>query len=77
MRIGTKNYGSYMGQGRSNLRSRKITECRYAYLMAVICPYTLEAVKDCASRRAPHARCRYSLEGCRARSRDSRRLKRA
>ena len=74
MGTGAKDFGSYASLGRTNLRSRKISESRRAQRAAVICPFTLEAIKDCAGHKAPNSRCRYSLEGCRARTRDTRRL---
>jgi hypothetical protein len=78
MGTGTKTYGSYMSPGRTNLRSRKITESRLAQRQIVICPFTLEAIKDCATRqKAPLSRCRFSLEGCQARRFDRRRFKSA
>ncbi len=72
MGVGTKAYGSNGNQGRSNLRSRRNGGSRRE---PVICPFTLEAIEDCTTRKnAPGDPCRFSLEGCMANRYSTRRL---
>jgi len=62
MSIGAKIYGVYMRQ--SGAAESKRTAKRRGRGTA-ICPFTLEAVKDCARRkRAHHTACSFSLEDC-------------
>ncbi len=52
----TENY-------RMDLRSRRARRAR----KTVICPFTLEAARDCEMRlRAPRSLCRFTLDVCRA-----------
>ncbi len=56
------SYGIY--ERRSGVAETRRTTKKRARITA-ICPFTLEAVKDCINRKkARHAACRYSLEDC-------------
>ncbi len=75
MGVGTKAYGPYSKQGRSNRRSRSNGGNRIAPRETIICPFTLEAIEDCTTRNsAPGDLCRFSLEGCMANRYSTRRL---
>lgn len=65
MSSGSKIYGAYMRENQADMRARKKSARKRIRGAAGICPFTLEAIKDCVVRkRSPRTACRYSLEDC-------------
>ena len=65
MSVGSKIYGAYMRQDRTAKRGRKKSPANIKRGNAGICPFTLEAVKDCVVLKKTHRTvCLFSLEGC-------------
>ncbi len=66
--MGSNIYEASIIRERAAVRLRKNGKSRRARrTRTVICPFTLEAVRDCEMRlRAPRSLCRFTLDVCRA-----------
>jgi hypothetical protein len=65
MGAGSKIYGAYMRQSSTAMHSRRKNASARRRGDAGICPFTLEAIKDCVVRKkTSRASCRFTLEDC-------------
>jgi hypothetical protein len=65
MSVGSRIYESYVRKERTATRPRKKNAIMRGLGDDGICPFTLEAIKDCKVRkRTPRTVCLFTLEDC-------------